>query len=385
MAGLLSADQLKSEGGNEAPSLPSGASDAAADPIWVIAHALGEAGNSGHSVALVVQACRGWRDYVSTIQNELYGAILPRAFPRSKCINMVLDPAQRSSKLSQQERYWRHLQAELILYPKLDETWADLRHKPLLDPDLACTIELWLGSEPVLFAALKPNSENHPQEDCSGLTCLLKEMHTKEEAFLKDVMEQHAESNLRSEDLATMYDAMNQHCGWDQLSAMIHISNGEQIVRVYRTSFVGFFHDKYLFGNELENPKLILTQDGLIGMPLSEDETLDEVMEVEAIVRSSCTGERVRVQGLKAAHQHNGKRGRVSEYLEDSGRYKVVLDSGEVISVKNDNLRLATSQANLTLGDKEKIMFFKSGNFDNPLMIAEMLANLPNMSDMGGP
>jgi len=380
MSGLLSADQLKSETASDAPSLPCGANGVGSDPVWVIAHALGEAATSGRGVALMIQVCRGWSDYVLTIKNELYGAILPRTFPRSKCIGMVLEPSKLQTSLSKEEIYRRHLQAELALYPRQEEEWSDLRGRPLLDPEMACTIELWLGSEPVLFAALKPNAENQAAEDCSGLTSLLKEMHTKEEEFLKDIVEGHAQSNLRTEDLATMYDAMNRHCGWDKLSAMIHVSNGEQIVRVYRTAFVGFFHDKYLFGNELENPKLILTQDGLIGMPLTEDETLDDVLEVGSIVMSSCNGERVRVQGLKSASQHNGKEGTATEYLTESGRFKVVLDSGEVISVRNDNLRLATSLANLTLSDKEKIMFFKSGNFDNPMMIAEMLANLPNMT-----
>ena len=57
------------------------------------------------------------------------------------------------------------------------------------------------------------------------------------------------------------------------------------------------------------------------------------------LIGTSWNGERVRVQGLKSALQHNGKEGTVQEYLTESGRFQVALDSGEVISVINVKLR----------------------------------------------
>merc|ERR1712232_946082 len=170
---------------------------------------------------------------------------------------------------------------------------------------------------------------------------------------------------------------MNQHSGWDKLSVMIHASNGDEVVRVCRAAFLVAIHDRYLFGNTLELPKLILTQDGMIGMPLNEDEEL----EIGSLVTDGVVGERARIQGLTTAHQHNGKEGTVSEYVAETGRFRIALDTGEVLAAKNTNLTLATeARANLTVRDKQNIMSFKLSSWANPVFIAEVLASLPNMS-----
>ena len=89
-------------------------------------------------------------------------------------------------------------------------------------------------------------------------------------------------------------------------------------------------------------------------------------------------GERVVIQGLKSAHEHNGKEGTVSELMPETGRFKVVLDSQETIAVKNDNLRLApTARASLSLGDKEKIMLLKLTS--SPEMIANLMKEMQAM------
>ena len=264
MAGLLTADQLGSlEAGaiNGTAHLLSG--DASPDSIWVICHALGECATSGSSVGHVMQVCRAWRDYVASVKDELYGAILPRAFPRSKCISMVLE-RRCPAKVSREVLYRRHLEAQLALTPLQEHDWPGLRGKALLDPETAFTIELWVGSQPVLFAALKDmHGEKQPPE--SPLTSLLKDMHDKEDQFLKETKESQEFGNMQLTELATMYDSMNRQCGWDGLSVMIHASDGDEVVRLYRAPFLASFHDRYLFGSSLENPKLILVQDGLIG------------------------------------------------------------------------------------------------------------------------
>ena len=50
------------------------------------------------------------------------------------------------------------------------------------------------------------------------------------------------------------------------------------------------------------------------------------------------TGCRVRVKGLAAAAQHNGKEGRYIGTNAESGRLTVELDGGEVVSVKQQNV-----------------------------------------------
>ena len=55
-------------------------------------------------------------------------------------------------------------------------------------------------------------------------------------------------------------------------------------------------------------------------------------------------------QALVTAHQHNGKEGTVCEHIPDTGRFRIALDSGDAVSVKASNLRLATAaRPNLTV------------------------------------
>ena len=116
MSGLLTADQLDTleAGANGTAHLLSG--DASPDSIWVICHALAESATRGRSVGHLMQVCRAWRDYVLSVKDELYAAILPRAFPRTKCISMVLGRGS-PSRVSREVLYRRHLEAQLALTP----------------------------------------------------------------------------------------------------------------------------------------------------------------------------------------------------------------------------------------------------------------------------
>merc|ERR1711920_1097575 len=258
-----------------------------------------------------------------------------------------------------------------------EDDWARLRCRKLMDPDLVCTMELWLEDNPVLVGAFSTDASMRQDSGCTPLTELLADMHTKEKKFLKEIVEDDSLNDLQLEDLPALYDSMNKQCGWDKWSVMIHVSNGDEIVRVCRAAFLFALHDRYLFGNTLQLPKLILSEDGMMGMPMEEEQELD----VGSMVKDSVVGERVLVEGLISAAQHNGKEGVVNEYIVDTGRFKVSLDSGEALAVKNSNMRLATeARANLTPEDKQHIMGMKLSIFENPALVTEVLANLPNMT-----
>lgn len=229
MSGLLTADQLDTleAGANGTAHLLSG--DASPDSIWVICHALAESATRGRSVGHLMQVCRAWRDYVLSVKDELYAAILPRAFPRTKCISMVLGRGS-PSRVSREVLYRRHLEAQLALTP-LESGTSRVRQRAWLDPETAFTIELWLDTQPVLFAALKDmHGEKQPPD--SPLTSLLKDMHDKEEKFLKETKESQEFSNMQVGELASMYDSMNRQCGWDTLSVMIHASGYSYTSRI---------------------------------------------------------------------------------------------------------------------------------------------------------
>jgi len=50
--------------------------------------------------------------------------------------------------------------------------------------------------------------------------------------------------------------------------------------------------------------------------------------------------QRIEVQGLQKAAQHNGKQGVVRDWLEDKERYQVRLDDGGILAIKKDNMEL---------------------------------------------
>lgn len=383
---MLTAEQLKSSvsTSQDAFSVPAAAASSGedVDTVWVIAHALGGAGGSCYDVLVMTQVCRCWRDYICAVKDEVYAAILPRRFPRLRYLDLVLEASKQVQCLRKEEQYRRHLQAQAILYPHQEEIWGNLKGRPLIDPDIACMLEVWLDAKPVLFAALSSIQNKKPDTDGCPLTELLKEMHEKETLFLKGVIDGDIQDNMQPEKLAALYDVMNKHCGWDKLSVMMFVSNGDEVVRVCRAPFLLAMHDRYLFGNSLEVPKLVLNQDGMIGLPMLEDQEL----EVGAMVRGSAVDERVSCHGLQAASQHNGKEGTVSKYVAETGRFDVALDTGEHVAIKPQNLTLATeARAALTVDHKQHIMSLKLFVAVNPQLIAEVLVNFPDPSQQQGP
>merc|ERR1712194_600934 len=170
---------------------------------------------------------------------------------------------------------------------------------------------------------------------------------------------------------------MNTHCGWSKLSVMMYVSNGDEVVRVCRAAFVLALHDRYMFGNSLEVPKLVLNPAGMIGLPMLEEQEL----EVGVMVKSSAVGERICVRGLTSAQQHNGKEGMVTQHITQTGRFQVALDTGESVAIKPSNLVLAIeARAALTMEQKREIMGLKLLVTANPALIADVLGNFPDPS-----
>ena len=76
--------------------------------------------------------------------------------------------------------------------------------------------------------------------------------------------------------------------------------------------------------------------------------------------RLPTTGEKVTIQGLVSAAQHNGKQGTVVRYDRDSGRYCVQLvEEGEVDGKKKNKKtkQLGVKPSNILLSDDKAISY----------------------------
>lgn len=331
----------------------SSASISGVDVVWVLAHALRDTSESCHEILALTQVCSDWQGHICSIKDDLYGCILPQRFPRLRFLSSVLDISKQVMHSRKEERYRRHHEAQIFLYPPYDEMWSNLQDKPIDDPGVACMIEVLLGSKPIMVSALSAVGYEGQSTDRDNLVQLLDDMRTRERAFLKDTIENGC-SDMQSGEPVPLYDTLNGHCGWDKLSITMYVSNGDEVVRVCRAFFLLALQDTYMFGNSPSAPKFMLNRNGVISISVPVDQTIG------AMVKDNAIGERICVKGLKDAPQYNGEKGMVDHHIPEAGRFRVILDTGELLAVKPRNLMsMSELRDTLSIGQKQRIMDLK--------------------------